>query len=528
MSDLNVFTKAFEENFTLIQLKDAKIVELQKQEYELTKELNEINLSAQKLNSQFISLNSVYSESEKKEIQVSSNIHAIKLQIEKVKLNSDQLKRKTQTRVEIPKPIENENLEKELKNRREKKEKALNLINEMHSEGIKQIELIEKNSNDENNNLMQKIQYLSEKEIEYKENIRNVEQEFNDIKIKLEAEIQDFRKKSFSPDQEKILFLKNELEMISNQVESLEKETNEKRNKLDEMTTISTKLKTFLDEKNNMFQKEISNNVPIIDKQKEKIKKLNNLIQNKQRKNDKLASEIKDTQSESRKVDYLQLYKKEKIDLDEKYSQLHNVERKKQDEITKKLDKMNEQIELLKSICDDHQHSLNMLDKSKEKLNEEKEKMNKKNVKLVQLIKQANCELNGLKEMLKADELSTNDTKVLPVHVKTYIKLPESALNIEQAIKTNHKTLIDKINSIKLEYNQLVQKEVKVKNSIEKLKQENSNLKKMLTPYSKIRRFYKKYLIPKNSKSGQISIQTQQATISAPKLTLECQRIDIH
>ena len=55
-------------------------------------------------------------------------------------------------------------------------------------------------------------------------------------------------------------------------------------------------------------------NKEIIDKQKEKIKKLNNLIQNKQRKNDKLASEIKDTQSESRKVDYLQLYKKEKID----------------------------------------------------------------------------------------------------------------------------------------------------------------------------------------------------------------------
>ena len=127
--------------------------------------------------------------------------------------------------------------------------------------------------------------------------------------------------------------------------------------------------------------------------------------------------------------------------------------------------------------------------------------------------------------MIKADELSSKDAKIVPVHVKTYLKLPESALNIEQAVRNNHKILINKITSIKQEHEQLSKKEQNIKNSIAKLQQENSYLKKLLTPYAKIRRFYKKYLTPKNT--NQISIQTQQATISVPRLTLECQKINI-
>ena len=201
---MKLFTKAFEDNFSLIQLKDAKIIELQKMECELTKEFNNVNSSIQKLNNQFNSLNSAYSESEQKEIQISSNIHAIKLQIENIKSNSDQTKRKIPQKFDIPTPKENEKLEKELKIRKEKREKALNLINEMHNEGIKQIELVEKKSNEEKSSFIQKMQYLSQQKIKIKENIRNVEQEFDDVKIKLETEIQDFRQKSFSPDQEKI------------------------------------------------------------------------------------------------------------------------------------------------------------------------------------------------------------------------------------------------------------------------------------------------------------------------------------
>lgn len=475
-------------------------------------------------------MNSIYSESERKDIQISSNIHAIKLQIENIKSSCDQIKRKTPTEFKFVIPKENEKLEKELKVRREKREKTLNLINEMHNEGIKQIELIEKQTNEEKDSMIQKIQYLSHKKIENKENIKNVEQEFDDVKKKLEDEIKDFRIKSFSPDQEKIIYLRNELEILNNQIESQEKEVFEKRNKLDEMTKISSKLKSFLDDKNNIFKNDISKTQPILDKQNNKIKKLRKLIQELQIKNDKLANNIQNMSQKLTNVDYLQIYKKEKNDLDDKYSQLQNIEIKKQRDIEKKLNILNEQIKSLQAMCDDHQHSFNIFNQSKKELYEKTEKMNKKNIKLTQLIKQANTELNGLKTMLKADELSTNDAKIVPVHVKTYIKLPESSLNVEQSIKNNHKILIDKISSMKLEYNQLSQKELKIKHFIEKLKQENACLKKILAPYPKIRRFFKKYLLPKNSNqnSSKIEIQTQQATISVPKLTLECKRIDIH
>lgn len=506
------------------------IIELRERENDLIKEIDNVNLSTQKLIAQYNSLNSVYSSFEQKDIQISSNIHAIKIQTENIKSNNNHVQSKIPKDLNFPIPKENIKYENELKDRRKRREKALELINEMHNEGIKQIELIEKNSKEEESNLMQKIQHLSQKKIETKELIGNVEHEFDDVRKKLEDEIQDFRSKSFSPDQEKVMFLRNELEILNAQIDSTEKEINDKRNKLNEMSLIQEKLKKFLDDKNNLFQKEISSRTPVLDNQNAKISKLKGLIQKKQQINKDLENEMQSIEPKFKKVDYLQVYKKQKFEMDDKFSQLHKEEAKKKEEIDKKLLNINDHIKSLQAICDDHQHSLDLLNESKRKLLEQTEKINKKDNKLVQLIKQANCELNGLKEMLKADDLSTKNIKILPVHVKSYIKLPDSTLNIEQAIKNQHKNLVDKIKMMNIELSNLDQKEQKIKKYMGKLQQENNSLKKLLAPYPKIRRFYKKYLIPKNTQqnSSQLMIKTQQATISVPNLTLECQKINIH
>ncbi|OHT07216.1 hypothetical protein TRFO_01378 [Tritrichomonas foetus] len=503
------------------------------QEAEIYEELTKISRSTQDLVAQ---INSHILNEDHKDIQIESKVHSIKLQANDFIAQTNKLKKLMAKNNEVLKPKEVCKLEDDYSNVLKKRQTTLELITEMHDEGVHQIDSVEKKYSFEKENKVAKFHELTEEKVNLLDMIKKVKDEFNALLVHLENETKDYQKASFTPDQEVRIGLKTELEILNEKIDSLEKDQKEKEKKLNEIESMSIKMRKYLQNQQTTSKTEITNVSNLIQKYQKKKQSLLDLFKNQIKINNELEKELSNHSNEYQNVDYVALFKTEKAKLNQEFEKGIRLSGKKNIKADKKLQKLNDAIDYKKNICADYERSLETIKSAEMKLNLHIDKLNQKDTKLTQAITIARKELDQLKLTEEADKLNDKKSaiKVLPIHVQTYTHLPPSSLAMEHAIRNKYKELFTQVTNVKHEYNQICEKEENIKKNMKNLKHENECLKKYLAPYPKIKSFFKKYNAkirkninnPYKANSHQQPFQPSHPT-TMPKLTLECNTLAI-
>lgn len=505
----------------IIQKKDKQISELKKQTNALVVELNETNQKSQNFVLQYNTQNMIITGMEHKDIQIMSNIHHINMEITNINSKIENQKRRNRPNTEIPIPKFITDLEEELRKCHEKKEKLNELISEMHKECIYQLSSCEEEFRKEELNANQKIDELNEQNSKIVEIINNVEFEYKNLKEKIDFQLQEYNAQPVDPQKLKIMEMQNEIDMMDQQIVSLETENTEIRNKLDEMNTVKSKLNNIYESKASSIDKIKLSFSDYQEKYTKKINALNNFIERQGPINETLNVEYEKWKKEFdlKNNDYVSLFKSKKLGIDGKIQKITKDEEDKQRKIGLLWQETNEKIKFYEPLCKNLENAIQKIDNQNNICKETYTKLINKSDKLDHLITKANCELKNL-EILNSNENNENE-KVKEIHVETFVNLPQSALSIEQDLREKNREFKSKIVSMNQEYKDLTEKEARIKHISTKLKLENDELKKFLVHLPKLKKFLKKYR-KSNPSSKPKMIMVNQATISGSKLVIEC------
>ena len=518
-----------------------KINELKKKESELNNELksieNETNNNLVLIKTQQASL----LKYENQDIHLDSNIQSLKLQVHDLNARIDAIKRKIKQNSEINKPIEVKKLEIQYEELAQNSKTIMDLINEIHQEGVQQITEIQEKFCDEKDLLTKKYECYIQEKNKMQNHIQNIEIELNQIIQKLNDETKCFIRNSLPPQHEKIFLLKNESENLDNLLLSMNNQIKTIQNKVNENESFAQKIEKYISSKKieiNTLKDKVSQ---CLIKNQRKIQNLQNILDEQKKKNEIFIQNSHENLKNSingiskyEKVDYISLFRTKRHELDIKYQELMQKEKQQLSKSQKMADKSEESIKFMEYSCSNLENSILEINSTIQKLKTKGDKIKTKCLKYDAMIKQAR---SALDELNKLDDASNNECiNARTVHVQTFTPLIVKKLNNNIENINKGRELIKKLHNHKEEYKKLCLQEKQLLKQKDILQHENESLKSFLQSYPKIKNFFKKYC--SNSFAKSISMPNKKVEIlskskidpstSPHKFLIECNHININ
>ena len=191
--ELSDITAHFEENWKTIQEKDATIVELKKELQTLIAQQDRSGVQAETYGDHFSQWNLRLTELEDRDALISSNLHTLRNELNKIQFETNKMKENPPTQVRLPIEDEIDKLASEREDSRGRINEIRKLTDMIHEEGTREMQTVETDLENEKQQKVGEVQALLQRKESLIQSIHNVETELSQCITHLNNECQAIR-----------------------------------------------------------------------------------------------------------------------------------------------------------------------------------------------------------------------------------------------------------------------------------------------------------------------------------------------
>jgi chromosome segregation ATPase len=239
-SQIASLTREFENNWLLLGLADRRIEELCGELEGLAGKQEAGQVQIEFHHVEFEKRNARLTSLEEREVQICSRVHDLRNQINYYTAVFKKLEKSRLS--ECPLAIEQNvaKLKEQLESRRKNLEETQFIVNQIHQEGVVEIEKTEREIENSKSEFLTKLEALKTKQTSLRTSVQNVEKEFDDCMKRLNLECQHIETEAHSSNSIPLISkLQSEIEQLDEEIEHLANEIkNEHKNDIEKREII--------------------------------------------------------------------------------------------------------------------------------------------------------------------------------------------------------------------------------------------------------------------------------------------------